>query len=98
MLFANILFLGGVSGGHFNPAVTLGVLVREGPTKMVQNLPMAALYWVAQILGCILGVFCVFMTTRTEYDINDANHLLDNRTVYPAIAALCPGISTGTWT
>jgi aquaporin Z len=32
MLFANIAFMGGVSGGHYNPAVSLGVFVSEGLT------------------------------------------------------------------
>ena len=29
-LFANISILGPVSGGHFNPAVTMGVFIKEG--------------------------------------------------------------------
>jgi aquaporin Z len=36
-IFANICVFGAVSGGHFNPAVTLGVFVKEGRSKMGHN-------------------------------------------------------------
>ena len=42
--------LGHISGGHFNPAVTLGFLVTR---RMSPLLGLA--YWVAQIGGAILG-------------------------------------------
>jgi len=29
-LFASILLFGAITGGHFNPAVTLGVYINEG--------------------------------------------------------------------
>jgi MIP family channel proteins len=38
--------LGHVSGGHFNPAITLGLLLGRHI-----DLPSAVLYWVAQLLG-----------------------------------------------
>lgn len=38
--------LGHVSGGHFNPAITLGLLLGRHI-----DLPGAVLYWVAQLLG-----------------------------------------------
>src|SRR2546426_8070736 len=34
-----------ISGGHFNPAVTLGALVRRQI-----SLPLALVYWVSQLL------------------------------------------------
>jgi aquaporin Z len=49
---AVMIYAGGhVSGGHYNPAVTLGVLVRGGIK------PVGAVgYWIAQIVGaCIAG-------------------------------------------
>ena len=38
-LFAMIVIFGGITGGHFNPAVTLGVYIHEG--KWVKNAPFA---------------------------------------------------------
>lgn len=34
-LFASIIIFGGITGGHFNPAVTTGVYIKEG--KYVEN-------------------------------------------------------------
>ena len=86
MLMANIVFLGGISGGHFNPAVTMGVLIKEGRANFGQNIVFAIMIWIAEILGAVLGVFCVFMTNKTVY--TDSEKL-----IYPGIALLCPGIS-----
>ena len=38
ILFSAILCFGPVCGGHFNPAVTLGVLVREGTLNLKPNV------------------------------------------------------------
>ena len=40
-LFAMIVIFGGITGGHFNPAVTLGVYIHEGKWK--ENAGYAAL-------------------------------------------------------
>ena len=45
---------GGVSGGHFNPAVTFA-LALSNRFKWVAGLP----YWIAQILGGVAGAFIV---------------------------------------
>jgi aquaporin Z len=42
--------VGHISGGHFNPAVTLGFLVTR---RIVPSL--AAIYWAAQLAGAVLG-------------------------------------------
>ena len=42
-LFGNICILGSVSGGHFNPAVTVAVLIAEGREKMGSNFCFAIL-------------------------------------------------------
>jgi aquaporin Z len=44
--------VGHISGGHFNPAVTLGFLV----TKRIEPM-LAATYWFAQIIAAILAAF-----------------------------------------
>ena len=42
--------VGHISGGHFNPAVTLGFLV----TRRIAPA-LAAIYWVAQVAGAVAG-------------------------------------------
>ena len=41
--------VGHISGGHFNPAVTLGFLV----TRRITSL--AGVYWISQLAGAVLG-------------------------------------------
>jgi MIP family channel proteins len=44
-----------ISGGHFNPAVTLGALVgRQIPFRL------AVVYWVAQLIGASIGALALF--------------------------------------
>src|SRR5690242_20430831 len=46
-----MIFAGGhISGAHYNPAVTLGVMIR-GKLKAADMLP----YWVAQLIGTALA-------------------------------------------
>ena len=47
--------LGAVSGGHFNPAITLG-LATAGRFPLKEVVP----YWVGQVIGAIgaAGVLC----------------------------------------
>jgi len=52
ILYGLITVLGPISGGHFNPAVTLCFWLR----KEIPTLP-ALLYGLAQVLGGILGVW-----------------------------------------
>ncbi|HEX2361285.1 MAG TPA: aquaporin [Jiangellaceae bacterium] len=49
--------LGHVSGGHFNPAITLGLFLGR---KI--DLPMAGVYWVAQLLGGVIAAVVVALT------------------------------------
>jgi MIP family channel proteins len=44
--------LGHISGGHFNPAITIGFWV----TKRVSTVDVA-LYWIAQLAGAIVAAF-----------------------------------------
>jgi aquaporin TIP len=46
--------VGHISGGHFNPAITFGFLVTR---RIVPSL--ALVYWLAQILGGILGALAL---------------------------------------
>ena len=46
--------LGHVSGGHYNPAITIGVWV----TKRINTIE-ALLYWAAQLLGGVVAAFAL---------------------------------------
>ena len=50
-----MVFAGGhISGGHYNPAVTLGVLIR-GKVKPADVVP----YWIAQFVAAAIAAFLV---------------------------------------
>jgi aquaporin Z len=55
-----MVFAGGhISGGHYNPAVTLGVLIR-GKVKPADAVP----YWIAQFLAAAIAGFLVGKVLR----------------------------------
>ena len=55
VVLAVMIFAGGhISGGHYNPAVTLGVLIRGKTT-----LPEAVGYWVVQIIAAVVAFVLV---------------------------------------
>jgi aquaporin Z len=55
-----MVFAGGhISGGHYNPAVTLGVLIR-GKVKPTDVVP----YWIAQFVGAAIAAFLVIKCLR----------------------------------
>ena len=58
--------VGHVSGGHFNPAVTVG-LWAGGRFKAAEILP----YWVAQLLGAVAGAFVLSLIAggKTGFDL-----------------------------
>ncbi len=58
--------VGHISGGHFNPAVTVG-LWAGGRFKAHEILP----YWVAQVLGAVAGAFVLSLiaTGKTGFDL-----------------------------
>jgi len=56
-VLAGIVAVGNVSGGHFNPAVTLGACL-AGRTSFRDLLP----YWLAQVVGGALGAAVLFLT------------------------------------
>jgi aquaporin Z len=54
-VLAVMIFAGGhISGGHYNPAVTLGVLLRGKTT-----IDVAVGYWVVQIVAAVLAAIAV---------------------------------------
>jgi aquaporin Z len=72
--------VGHISGGHFNPAVTLGFLVTR---RMEAQL--AAAYWFAQLTGAVLAAF--LLTAVLPQPQVDAVDL--------GVPLLGPGISSG---
>lgn len=52
-LMVGIYALGSVSGAHFNPAVTLGVLLDSLRSKGAFQFKDAALYWLVQLCGAL---------------------------------------------
>jgi aquaporin Z len=56
-VLAVMIFLGGhVSGGHYNPAVSLAVFLRGGGTFTASNM---LIYWVVQIIAGFVAAFAV---------------------------------------
>ena len=56
-----MVFAGGhISGGHYNPAVTLGVLIR-GKVQPSDVVP----YWIAQFVGAMIAALLVSKILRT---------------------------------
>ena len=52
VLATMISALGSVSGGHFNPAVTLGFVVTGR-----QSMTSAITYWISQVFGAVVASF-----------------------------------------
>lgn len=53
-LFCIAIFLGPVSGGHVNPAVSTAVFIKE---KNPANLPFFFMIILSQFVGAFLGIF-----------------------------------------
>ena len=58
------------SGGHLNPAVTIGLLVAgidfaKGIDPTVANMLM---YWAAQLIGAFIGAVLAFVTFKKHFD------------------------------
>ena len=66
-LFAVILIFGGITGGHFNPAVTLGVLLHE-KSSIIYNLPFALLIIGSQLVGSCLGMIGAAFSLSAKID------------------------------
>ena len=72
---AAMLAFGQVSGGHFNPAITLGNVIagRIGPLD-------GAAYVGAQLIGALLGALALFGVVRTVPAINNSRAAFDTVT------------------
>ena len=75
-LFCIAIFLGPVSGGHVNPAVTLAVFIAE---KDLGNLLYMCMIWISQIVGAFIGISIAWSAQTYEGDVPK-----------PGLANLCP--------
>jgi aquaporin Z len=60
-LMAGLYAFGEISGGHFNPAVSLAMVL----DRRMDPLSMAG-YWVAQLVGAVLASLTLLVATSTE--------------------------------
>jgi aquaporin Z len=61
-----MVYAGGhVSGGHYNPALTMGVLVRRRI-----GLVDAAVYWLAQVIGGLLGAVAAYWVVNPRHVVS----------------------------
>eukprot|EP00746_Dinoflagellata_sp_MGD_P090463 gnl/MRDRNA2_/MRDRNA2_35732_c0_seq1.p1 gnl/MRDRNA2_/MRDRNA2_35732_c0~~gnl/MRDRNA2_/MRDRNA2_35732_c0_seq1.p1 ORF type:complete len:480 (-),score=49.24 gnl/MRDRNA2_/MRDRNA2_35732_c0_seq1:1-1440(-) len=67
-LMCMIYALGGVSGAHFNPAVTLAISL-SGRGKMSGGPSYAAMYMVAQILGAVVAGLVYSMILHDSFPL-----------------------------
>jgi len=59
-LFGCILMFGGISGGNFNPAVTMGVLVSR-PRDIGRNIMLFFVSTMAQYIGATIGILLAYV-------------------------------------
>ncbi len=58
-----VVYMGGhISGGHYNPAVSLALFLR-GKLPRERLVP----YWIAQILGAIVGAYLAYMAAGRTF-------------------------------
>jgi glycerol uptake facilitator protein len=62
--------VGWISGGHLNPAVTLGLCIANKTSWHLMPV-----YITAQLLGAILGALFVFIAYRPHWDVTDEKNL-----------------------
>ncbi|XP_040296045.1 aquaporin-8 [Bufo bufo] len=67
-----IAILGGISGGHFNPAVSLGVLIIGG-----LDIVLVVPYWVSQLCGGMIGAGLAKALTLEETYFNSGGATFD---------------------
>ena len=68
-LFSSIIVFGGITGGHFNPAVSIGVFLANG--KYATQLLLLILIIIGQLLGAAVGfglaVLSLYRTSGHEF-------------------------------
>lgn len=85
-VFILIQIFGQISGGHFNPAVTLAFLFKEGKANWMRNFTFSIMIIIAQGLGGLLGTAITAGGFRFEKQ-GDAKKITENGY---HVAQLCP--------
>ena len=80
--------VGHISGGHFNPAVTLGFLVTR---RIAPSL--AGVYWISQLAGAVLGALALRATFPDETNLDSGVPVL-NPTIGTGSGLLLEAIMT----
>ncbi|KPI86204.1 aquaporin-like protein [Leptomonas seymouri] len=88
MLCVLVFTFGYISGGHFNPAVTLAVVLIRG-----MRLGEAMSYWVAQVIGAIVGAGLGILINGTTRHL-PAPHVMQNTPEYIASAFIAEAVFT----
>lgn len=89
-VFVPVYCIAAYSGAHINPAVTLG-LALAGKFSWSMVLP----YFLAQMIGAMIGAFLVWLTYKKHYDEdNDPNAVLMTFCTAPAIRNLRHNVIT----
>lgn len=78
-LLAGLYAFGEVSGGHFNPAVSLGFFI-DGRLPF----PLMIQYWIAQIVGGILAGYTVLLVSSKEAVASTATVVAPNLELWEA--------------
>lgn len=65
-LFACIVIFGNVTGGHFNPAVSLGVWIARG--KLLSDLVFLLMIIVGQLVGAFLAIALAWLSLFAKFD------------------------------
>jgi aquaporin Z len=65
--------VGGISGGHFNPAVSLG-LAMGGRFRYGELIP----YWIAQVVGGTLGALILYLIVSGQADFTTVGGFASN--------------------
>lgn len=84
-----VFSFGYISGGHFNPAVTFGVLLCKGI-----RIELATAYWIAQCVGGTLGAAYAVIANGTTRHI-PAPQVFKNLPQYVITAFVAEAIFTG---
>ena len=65
-LFSLICLFGGISGGHFNPAVSFGVWIARG--KLLSDLGFLCMIILGQLIGGLLAIGLAFLSLFAKFD------------------------------